>query len=353
MFRLRSWVRKLSHQLSLPAPRIRRPRTYPPGKRVQPRLEDLEPLMLLSTVTWTGAAGDNNWDTGGNWSTGNTPGAGDDAVINVASPTTITHSAAVTDTINSLTSNAAIVLSGGTLNVNTTLNDSAGLTLQGGTLGNATVQSGTTLTGTAAGGTLSGVANFGILDLQTNNNAAVTVTNGLLISGSNAISVGNTSGTTHGILTFSGSQTVTGMGVITFGASSSNQINLDSTLTIAAGDIISDGQGTIQGGSGTTLVNQGFLDGGGTISVGTYTQTGGSTTLTGGTLKSASGTIQINGGSLGGTGTLGSNVTIATGATLSLGQVSGSLAVAGGLLLDGSLNDTIAGTQIDSAGGYE
>lgn len=144
-YRLSHWLDKLRHQLSLPAPRGGKSRRRQSRIRssIQPLLERLEPIVLLSPVTWTGAAGDNNWDTGGNWSTGTTPGAGDDVTINVTTPVTITHSAAVTDTINSLVSNTAILLSGGTLNVNTTLSDSAPITLAGGSLGNATVQSGT------------------------------------------------------------------------------------------------------------------------------------------------------------------------------------------------------------------
>jgi len=41
-------------------------------------IESLEPRLLLSAVTWTGAAGDNQWTTPGNWSTNALPGPGDD-----------------------------------------------------------------------------------------------------------------------------------------------------------------------------------------------------------------------------------------------------------------------------------
>ncbi len=50
--------------------------------------ETLESRLLLSTVTWTGNAGDNQWTDAGNWV--NTlgqnvvPGSGDDAVINLS-----------------------------------------------------------------------------------------------------------------------------------------------------------------------------------------------------------------------------------------------------------------------------
>jgi hypothetical protein len=104
-------------------------------------LEALEDRTLPSTVTWTGAAGNYDWDTAGNWSTSALPGASDDVAINQTG-ITITHSAAVADAVNSLNSQANISISGGSLALAGTSTITAGLTISGGTLtgaGNVTV----------------------------------------------------------------------------------------------------------------------------------------------------------------------------------------------------------------------
>ena len=50
----------------------------------RPHLETLETRALLAAVTWTGGAGDNNWDTAANWSTDSVPASADDVTINIA-----------------------------------------------------------------------------------------------------------------------------------------------------------------------------------------------------------------------------------------------------------------------------
>src|SRR5262249_483702 len=109
------------------------------GKRRVPKphprlyLESLEDRTLPSTVTWMNPAG-GDWDTGSNWSTGNVPGATDDAVINY-SGITITHSTGASDPVHSLTSQAAINLSAGSLSVATASTINNALTVSGGSLG--------------------------------------------------------------------------------------------------------------------------------------------------------------------------------------------------------------------------
>jgi hypothetical protein len=84
-------------------------------------VEQLERRDLPSVVTWTAlASGD--WNVGSNWSTGSTPGAGDDVVINQPGNITVTHAQNVLDTIHSLTISDTLTLSGGTLNAGTILN---------------------------------------------------------------------------------------------------------------------------------------------------------------------------------------------------------------------------------------
>src|SRR5262245_6555177 len=71
--------------------------------------EHLESRRLLSTVTWTGTAGDGNWDTPGNWSSNpSLPGSMDD--VSIPASVTITHSAGNGDTVHSITSGAGDTL---------------------------------------------------------------------------------------------------------------------------------------------------------------------------------------------------------------------------------------------------
>ena len=67
----------------------------------------------MATDTWTGAAGDGNWNTAGNWSDG-VPTSDSDVVIN-------------TDT----TQNQAITISGYTEIGSLTVSGTTGLTIQG------------------------------------------------------------------------------------------------------------------------------------------------------------------------------------------------------------------------------
>ncbi len=143
----------------------------------------MEPRALLSAVAWTGAAGDNNWDTAANWSTDSVPGSSDDVTIAIAA--NVVHSNSVTDSINSLTSAEPVTISGGTLSIAAASTINSTLSITGGTLsgaGNVSVSGLVTLTA----GTLSGAgaldANGGmsinptggtfVLDGRTVNNAA-------------------------------------------------------------------------------------------------------------------------------------------------------------------------------------
>jgi large repetitive protein len=144
--------------------KFRRPRSC------RPRLEWMEPRTLLSAVTWTGSAGDNNWDTPQNWSTDSVPGSGDDVTIDIAA--NIVHSDNVSDSINSLTSNQPLTISGGTLSIASASTIGA-LTISGGTLTAAGEVSVSGLV-TLDNGTLSGSgalnANGGMVIDPTNGN---------------------------------------------------------------------------------------------------------------------------------------------------------------------------------------
>jgi hypothetical protein len=71
----------------------------------------MEERTLLSNVSWTGNAHDNNWDTPGNWSTDSGPGPGDDVTIDTSAD--VVHSDSDSDTIKSLTSPAPLTIRGG------------------------------------------------------------------------------------------------------------------------------------------------------------------------------------------------------------------------------------------------
>ena len=84
----------------------------------RPAVIRLEDRTLLSSITWTGSAGDNNWDTPANWSSDAVPTVADDVVIgNSFSGITITHSASSSDSVNSINSQAAIDITDGTLSI--------------------------------------------------------------------------------------------------------------------------------------------------------------------------------------------------------------------------------------------
>src|SRR5271168_3103610 len=103
-------------------------RTRPRSRRL--RFEWMEERTLLSAVSWTGAAGDNNWDTPANWSSSpDLPGAADDVTIDVSAD--VMHSSNVTDSIHSLTSSQPLTITGGTLSIATDSTISNTLTLSG------------------------------------------------------------------------------------------------------------------------------------------------------------------------------------------------------------------------------
>jgi len=142
--------------------RRRARRTTNPVRR--PLLETLEPRTLLSAVTWTGGAGDNNWDTPANWSTDSVPGSADDVTINIAAD--VVHSNDVTDSIHSLTSTEPLTISGGTLSIAAASTINSTLSITGGTLtgtGNLSVSGLVTLTSGTLSGSSALNANGGML----------------------------------------------------------------------------------------------------------------------------------------------------------------------------------------------
>ncbi len=236
--------------------------------RHRPWLEILENRVVLSSVSWINPSG-GDWDTASNWSSGQVPTASDDATISIAVSNPITHDQSASDTVNSVTSDDPITLSSGSLSIATTSTFSANVTLSGGTLGGPiTMSNGATLVGTSAG-TLAGVTLNGTLDLAPNSDnwppaiATVTITGGLTLNGT--IDLGNASGSSSGMLSFVGAQTLAGSGSILFGGfgtynqTTTAATNSDSgTLTIGPGITIHGKAGSI-GNSALPLINQGTI----------------------------------------------------------------------------------------------
>src|SRR5207237_860615 len=83
------------------APRRKAPASRRPG--FHPSLESLEERQVPTVVHWTGAAGDSQWLTAGNWDGGQLPTASDDVIIDVVDNPTIVY-AGGDATVNSLES---------------------------------------------------------------------------------------------------------------------------------------------------------------------------------------------------------------------------------------------------------
>ena len=153
------------------------------SKSCRPRMEWMEPRTLLSAVTWTGGAGDNNWDSVANWNPERVPTSTDDVTINIAA--NVVYSLAnVTDSINSLTSTEPLTISAGGISI-AAASTIGSLSISGGTLtgtGDVSVSGLVTLTAGTLSGSSSLNANGGILinlaggrfklDGRTVNNAA-------------------------------------------------------------------------------------------------------------------------------------------------------------------------------------
>ncbi len=224
-------------------------------------------------VTWTGGAGTTNWTDASNWSTDALPGAGADVVINVATATTI-QIAGANVSVNSITTNAQLIITGTATLTAGTVNASANLLLQGGIIANTTLNMapGSALVGSAyPGGTLDGVTASGLLDMS---NASLGIIDGLTLNNATLL-MGNTNGTTFGDLWFINTQTLGGTGTIILGNHSppggSNQtntfalINPSLTVTIGSGITIRGNSATFVAYNNGTFQNPGSFINQGTI----------------------------------------------------------------------------------------
>ncbi len=338
-------------------------------------LQVLEDRIQPATVNWIGT-GSGDWDTKSNWSTGALPGPGDDVVINQTG-ITITHSTG-TDSVQSVTTNANVILSSGTLNVSGgfQLPSGVALTIQGGTLGNATVNesAGALLAFTSSGGVLNAVTINGDMDLTRMQGASVTIYGGLPLNGT--LYLGNAAGNTYGRVYFANANApagaLTGNATVVFGGwpvggnfieNDSNLAGSAGTLTIGSGVTIHGTNGSIySSASNGSVINQGTINldtTGGTFKLGGN----GSATF----VNQSPGTINVSAGTLGlygtltlnGLGTLnrtGGAVYLTGrldlgGGTLNLNATSGSWTLQGGTIENGTIDESDSAELVFSNAG--
>jgi hypothetical protein len=373
---------------------IRRARGAADG---EPLLEPLEERVQLAAVSWTGAAGDSQWATPGNWSNNAVPGAADDVTLDVPGTPTITFGlAAGIRTINSLLTRENITFTGGQLGVTgaATVEAGASINLAGtatinggnwnvtaGTL-RATSSSAATLNGpqitgelrvdvASAAVNLAGSTRFTTLRLLANG-ARANLANGYVVRDAIVADGAETGARIISNAAIGATASIAAGGSITIAPTSAGGLAIQNSLAglTNSGTISNQAAGvvlTVQAGSFT---NQGSVSASGgnvTISSGLWSSAAGgslvvsaASTLTLGGNWSSSGTTTINGGTL----VLSGNMTTAglglaglsrtggtisfignlnnTGATLALTATTGSISLAGG---------TITGGEVSFAGG--
>jgi hypothetical protein len=120
-------------------------------------------------VTWINPAG-GQWDQGANWSTGNVPGATDDAVINTASAASISIVSGDTEAVHSLTTaaNDTLSITGGSLTMGANSTLSGPLSMTGGTL---------TASGSGITVTVNGTTSVAAASLLAENGATLALPN--------------------------------------------------------------------------------------------------------------------------------------------------------------------------------
>ncbi len=298
---------------------------------------------------WDNGAGDGLWTTALNWSSNILPGTSDDATIGAGFSVTLNNVASV----NSLTLDGSLTLAAGgslTLGSSSTFSNTSVFTMSAGALvanggftsNGAYTQNGGTATfkGTSAFNTVS----LGAGSAMTMNlNAATTMaslttgtgSNTPVIQGSGNVNVtgastlNNANFGSGGVINFNGGVNITGPVTVNRGTSlnggtlsgagaisGTGAVNNTGSFDIQNGgtlaiNLTNSGTLTKSAGNSTSITN---LTNSGTIDIqsgilnttSTYTQTAGSTLLSGGGLTVT--TLSLNGGVLGGSGTVTGNV---------------------------------------------
>ncbi len=289
-----------------------------------------------------------NWNSNTNWTPNGVPGSGDTARINSGTITADTP-----QTVETLT------CAGGTVTGGAVITANVSVVLQGGTIKNSTVtvSGGTILLLTGSSGTLDGVTVNGDLDVGlTNNNANLTILNGLTLNGTARLGIAD--GTKYGYMSFVGSQTLSGNATVLFGGHAANGlvVNLSgTTLTLGSGVTVHGKNGSVGnspalGGSGT-FANAGLISAdvsGGTILLNATNWSNS------GTLQAVAGTLNLSGtftgasaqNMVGNAGTVNLTGTMDnTGNTFTLNATTGPLYLVGGTIKNGTVTESGAGLK--------
>ena len=272
--------------------------------------------------------GSGTWETAASWSPTGVPASSDVACINYGSAVTL----ASNPTIAALLLGGTLTINSGTLTIAsaTTASVASGgavLNLNGGTLslaGSLVVQSGGAFNW--AGGTISG-------------GGSTTIAVGATLAVSGAVTLNNYTLNNAGTATWTGTGNISLSPTATINNSGLflvQNVQSFAATYYSAGSI--NNSGTFRKtNSGTTAVSSGYgsipFNNTGTVDIqagtfsfgGAFTQTAGSTLLSGGGISA--GTLSINGGSLGGAGTVTGNVSNA--AAVSPGASAGTLVITG------------------------
>ncbi len=274
----------------------------------------------MPSTNWTGTAGDNNFNTAGNWTAG-VPIAGEDATIDgtATAPLTILFKTG-TDTANTLgMAYATLSMSGGSL----TLQNASGL--------DAFIQSAGTLD-FQNGGSNSAVSSFG---------GPVTETGGTIKVDAGALDL-------YGGGSFAGK--LTGAGAIVFRGAQTYTLNSGTSLTLGALDVIDNGT-TLALATSLTYTGALYQAGNTAITLGANTLTLSGTDTLGGLVTGAAGGRLVSSGSLTTDAmTLGGALVLENKGTLSFGSIYNLYIGDSSSSTASLLND--AGATIDITGDF-
>jgi RHS repeat-associated protein len=283
------------------------------GRLVRLVLERLEDRLAPAQVAWAVDAS-GFWDVASNWlddqGVSRVPAPNDDAVIDRATPITVTHRTG-SDTVHSITGRDQLAVTNlSTLTVTGTVDVTGGVSLLGGTLSQAHLSAGTTVE--SAGGILDQTTVDGTIDLGADMPQTTArrlgVTGGMSLNGT--MLLGLADGSRNGQVTFGSDQTLDGTGMIqAFGGGTFSPDQFSgATVTIGPGITVQGASASI-GTDGATVVNLGTIVTSGTAPSGTANTLSLDNVVNRGTIRadagaglhtlgtwSNSGTIHIEGG---------------------------------------------------------
>ena len=257
----------------------------------------LEDRTLLSTVTWINPNG-GDWDAAGNWSSDAVPTVSDNVLIPITG-ITITHSVG-DDSVNSLDSEAAIVMSGGSLTflnqsvIDSSLEVSESSTLSGSLTvdGQAVLDDGASLSGDLA------LTVAGPFSLNSGTSISISAIDA---QGGGSIVADNNSYIDGTALTLQGGTSFTALGgaiLLQNGASITNQGTITADLNTGFNISDTDGTSSFTNNGSITVSGSGYLGIGAanTVNDGSVEVQGGSFTISGagtstGSFNGAAGTV--------------------------------------------------------------